>query len=235
MHDEAHARELAHALVKTGRAFGVRTEALMTDMNQPLGRAVGHAIEVVECVEILRGEVDERARAVRDLSIELTARMVFLSNIETSIESARSRVSSALDTGEGLECFRRNVEAQGGDARVCDDPRGVLQTSPLREVAVESTREGFITAIDAAEIGLALASIGGGRVRVEDKIDTAVGYFADAKLGEQVRAGQTLGTLLSRDETQEREAASRILKAYTIGDEPPQADSFKLIKDVISE
>ncbi|MDT7540747.1 MAG: pyrimidine-nucleoside phosphorylase [Acidobacteriota bacterium] len=235
MHDEAHARELAHALVKTGRAFGVRTEALLTDMNQPLGRAVGHAVEVVECIEILRGEVDDRARAVRDLSVELSARMVFLSNIETSIEAARTRVLRALESGEGLECLRRNVEAQGGDARACDDPRGVLQTSPLREVAVESTRTGFIKAIDAAEIGLALASIGGGRVRVEDKIDPLVGYFADAKLGEELREGQTLGTLLCRDETQEQQAAPRILKAYTIGDEPPHADSHKLIKDVISE
>jgi pyrimidine-nucleoside phosphorylase len=235
MHDEAHARTLAHALVKTGNAFGVRTEALLTDMNQPLGRAVGHAIEVVECIEILRGEGDARARAVRDLSVELTARMVFLSNIETSIDTARTRVLRALESGEGLECFRRNVEAQGGDARVCDDPRGVLQPSPLREVAVESTRAGFIAAIDAAEIGLALASIGGGRARVEDKIDKSVGYFADAKLGEEVRAGQTLGTLLCRDESQEQLAAPRILKAYTVGDEPPRAGSYQLIKDVISE
>jgi pyrimidine-nucleoside phosphorylase len=235
MHDDSHARSLAHALVKTGNSFGVRTEALLTDMNQPLGRAVGHAVEVVECIEILRREEDERARAVRDLSVELAARMVFLSNVEASIEAARARVVRALESGEGLERFRRNIEAQGGDARACDDPKGVLQPSPLREVAVESPRTGFVVAIDTAEIGFALAGIGGGRTRVEDKIDAAVGYFADAKLGEEVRAGQQLGTLLCRDEAQAGAAAPRILKAYTVGDEPPPPDSYKLIKDVISE
>jgi pyrimidine-nucleoside phosphorylase len=235
MHDDERARELAHALVKTGNSFGVRTEALLTDMNQPLGRAVGHAVEVVECIEILRGEGDARARAVRDLSVELAARMVFLSNLEASIEAARVRVVRALESGAGLECFRRNVEAQGGDPRVCDDPRRVLQPSPLREVAVESPRAGFIVKVDAAEIGFALASIGGGRARVDDKIDRSVGYYADAKLGEEVREGQQLGTLVCRDERQEGEAAPRILRAYIIGDEQPPPDSYKLIKDVVSE
>jgi pyrimidine-nucleoside phosphorylase len=235
MREEARARELARALVMTGNAFGVRTEALLTDMNQPLGRAVGHAVEVVECVEILRGERDERARAVRDLSVELAARMVYLSNVEATIEAARERVVRALESGEGLECFRRGVEAQGGDARVCDSPRDVLQASPTREVRVESTRTGFITAIDAAEIGLALAGVGGGRAKVEDEIDHAIGYLADVKLGDEVRDGQLLGTLLCRDETQGRQAAPRIREAYAVGDEPPRPDSYQLIKDVISE
>ncbi|MFL6230850.1 MAG: thymidine phosphorylase [Pyrinomonadaceae bacterium] len=234
MHDETHARSLAEALVKTGNAFGVRTEALLTDMNQPLGRAVGHAVEVVECVEILRGEEDEGARPVRDLSVELASRMVFLSGAETSIEAARGRVVYALESGEGLECFRRNVEAQGGDARVCDEPRKVLQPSPMRAVKVESTRTGFVTQIDAAGVGLALARVGGGRARVEDEIDRSVGWLGDVKLGEEVRAGQTLGTLLCRDEAQEREAAPLLREAYIVGDQPPLAAAYTLIKDVIT-
>jgi pyrimidine-nucleoside phosphorylase/thymidine phosphorylase len=234
MHDDAHARELAHALVKTGNAFGVRTEALLTDMNQPLGRAVGHAVEVIECIEILRGEEDARARPVRDLSVELAARMVYLSHVAATIEAARSRVLRSLESGDGLECFRRNVEAQGGDARVCDDPKRVLQPSPVREVKVESTRAGFVTQVDAAGVGLALASIGGGRARVEDEIDTSVGWISDVKIGDEVRDGQTLGMLLCRDEAQEQEAAPRLREAYTVGDAPPNSDSFKLIKDVIT-
>ncbi|MDT7603760.1 MAG: thymidine phosphorylase, partial [Acidobacteriota bacterium] len=233
MHDDARARELAHALVKTGNSFGVRTEALLTDMNQPLGRAVGHAVEVVECIEILRGEADARARPVRDLSVELTARMVFLSQLESTVEAARLRVTRALESGSGLECFRRNVEAQGGDARVCDEPKRVLQPSPVREVKVESTRTGFVTKVDAAGVGLALAGIGGGRVRVEDEIDHSVGFLADVKLGDGVRDGQSLGSLLCRNEAQEREAAPRIRQAYTVGDAPPSAEDYKLIKDVI--
>jgi pyrimidine-nucleoside phosphorylase/thymidine phosphorylase len=236
MHDDEHARQLAHALVATGNAFGVRTEALLTDMNQPLGRAVGHAVEVVECIEILRGEEDERARPVRDLSIELAARMVFLSNVETSIESARVRTLRALESGEGLECLRRNIEAQGGDARVCDEPRRLLTASPTREVAVESTRKGFVTRIDAAEIGFAIADVGGGRARVEDEVDKSVGFLADVKLCEEVRAGQRLGVLLCREnDSRAEDAAARIRRAYTIGDELPRADSFKLIKEVIAE
>jgi pyrimidine-nucleoside phosphorylase len=235
MRDESRARELAHALVTTSNSFGVRAEALLTDMNQPLGRAVGHAEEVIECVEILRGEEDERARPVRELSVELAARMVALSNLEASIEAARARVVRALESGEALECFRRNVEAQGGDARACDEPRRVLQPSPPREVRVESPRAGFLVKVDAAEVGHAVAQVGGGRVRVEDEIDPSVGFLADVKLGDEVRAGQTLGTLLCRDEARGLEAAARIGRAYTVGDEPPPAGSFKLIKEVIAE
>jgi pyrimidine-nucleoside phosphorylase/thymidine phosphorylase len=235
MRDEEQARELARALVATGNAFGVRTEALLTDMNQPLGRAVGHAEEVIECVEILRGEEDVRARPVRDLSVELTARMIALSNLESTIEAARTRALRALERGGALECFRRNVEAQGGDVRACDAPRRVLQPSPPREVRVESTRAGFVVKVDAAEIGLAVAQIGGGRVRVEDEIDPSVGFLADVKLGGAVREGQTLGTLLCRDAARGGEAAARIGRAYTVGDEPPTAGSFKLIKEVIAE
>ena len=97
------------------------------------------------------------------------------------------------------------------------------------------TRAGFITGIDAAEIGLGLAGIGGGRAKVEDKIDPAIGYLADVKLGDEVRQGQPLGALLCRDERQERQAAPRIKKAYAVGDEPPRPDTYQLIKDVISE
>jgi pyrimidine-nucleoside phosphorylase len=235
MQDEERARELARALVATGNSFGVRTEALLTDMNQPLGRAVGHAEEVIECIEILRGDEDERARPVRELSVELTARMVALSKLENSIEAARTRVVHALERGDALECFRLNVEAQGGDARACDEPRRVLQPSPPREVRVESPRAGFIVKVDAAEVGLAVARIGGGRVRVEDEIDPSVAFLSAVKLGEEVREGQTLGTLLCRDEAKGSEAAARVRRAYTVGDEPPPAGSFNLIKEVIAE
>ncbi|MFN2599165.1 MAG: thymidine phosphorylase [Pyrinomonadaceae bacterium] len=236
MRDYEKAKELARALVATGNSFGVRTEALLTDMNQPLGRAVGHAVEVVECLEILRGEEDARARPVRELSVELSARMVYLAKIEETIEAARERVTRALEAGGALECLRRNVEAQGGDAAVCDEPRRLLAASPVREVAVESTRTGFVTGVDASEVGFAVADIGGGRARVEDDVDKSVGFLADAKIGDEVREGQLLGTLVARyADARSEAAAERIRRAYTIGDEPPPADSFKLIKELIAE
>jgi pyrimidine-nucleoside phosphorylase len=125
MRDEGRARALARALVRTGNSCGVHTEALLTDMSQPLGLAVGNANEVQECIAIMRGETDDETRPVRDLSVELAARMVALSGIGGTLEEARASVERALGSGAALERFRRNVEAQGGDPRVCDDPSRV--------------------------------------------------------------------------------------------------------------
>ena len=122
MRDEERARALAHALVKTGNSCGIRTRALLTDMNQPLGRAVGNSLEVKECIELLRGEFAAGARPVLDLSLELSAHMLVLAHVDDSLEAARQRLRRVLESGEALECFRQNVAAQGGDPRVCDDP-----------------------------------------------------------------------------------------------------------------
>src|SRR4030095_13192826 len=103
-HDQA--RKLAQALVTTGNSLGVRSQALITDMNQPLGEAVGNSVEVLECVELLRGEIKEGARPVLDLSIDLAARMVLLVNLESSLETARARIMKVYESGEALECFR---------------------------------------------------------------------------------------------------------------------------------
>ncbi|MDT4895835.1 MAG: pyrimidine-nucleoside phosphorylase [Acidobacteriota bacterium] len=231
MSDEDDARELARALVSTGNSCGVRTEALITDMNQPLGRGVGHAIEVRECIEILRNEPSEGARPVMELSLELAARMVALSGVEPGLEEARKKIQRALESGAALECFRRNIEAQGGDAHVCDDPVRLLPLTP-HEVKVESTRTGFVTGIDAAEVGNAIASIGGGRARMEDAIDPGVGYAAERKIGDEVKAGETLGLLYCRDPAQGRMASERIQAAYTIGANSTSAPT--LIKEVIT-
>src|SRR6185369_4134293 len=170
MREHERARELAHALVKTGNSLGVRSQALITDMNQPLGQAVGNSIEVLECIELLRGEINDGTRPVLDLSIELAARMVMLVKLESSIEAARARIQKVHESGAALECFRRNVEAQGGDARVCDKPREILPLTD-KTFKVESPRSGFVSAIDTEEIGNAIAEAGGGRVRVEDVIN----------------------------------------------------------------
>ncbi|HZI18733.1 MAG TPA: thymidine phosphorylase [Pyrinomonadaceae bacterium] len=233
MQEEGKARELARALVSTGNRFGVKTEALLTDMNQPLGRAVGHANEVVECLRVMRGESDERERPMRDLSIELAARMVALAGAEPSLEAARARVTAKLESGEALEVFRRNVEAQGGDPRVCDDPAR-LSDLTLAEVRVESPRAGYVARIDAAEIGRALAGIGGGRARVEDEIDPAVGFSAEARVGDRVGEGGLLGLLRCRAGSDCERAAARIRGAYAVHDEPP-AQLPELIKEVITQ
>jgi pyrimidine-nucleoside phosphorylase len=231
MRDEGDARRLARALVETGNSCGVRTEALITDMNQPLGRAVGNALETRECLDILRGEVDEHTRPVFDLSLELAARMVVLARAETSLETARVKVRRAIDSGAALERFRACVEAQGGDARVCDHPAMLLPPT-LRELKVEPERAGVVRGIDTAEIGRAVGLLGGGRLRVEDAIDPAVGFLVEARVGDHLAAGDALGLLYYHDESLAEEAAARIRAAYELGDEPTSAPV--LIKEVIS-
>src|SRR6266498_1737486 len=158
MRDEDRARVLAHALVRTGNACGIRTRALLTDMNQPLGQAVGNSLEVKECIELLRGDSVNGARPVLDLSLELSAQMLVLARVDDSLEKARERLQKILSSGQALESFRQNVAEQGGEPRVCDDPTRFL---PLvtESFKVESPRSGFVTKVNTAEIGHAIAAI----------------------------------------------------------------------------
>ena len=233
MRDGDHARELAHALVRTGNACGIRTRALLTDMNQPLGRAVGNSLEVKECIELLRGDVSEGARPVLDLSLELSAHMLVLARVDDYLEAARGRLQKMLSSGEALECFRQNVAAQGGEPRVCDDP-GKFLPLVVESFKVESPRSGFVTKVNTAEIGHAIAAIGGGRVRIDDAIDPSVGFIAEIKLGDRITAGAALGTVYCREESKAKEAAVRIQTAYKIGDQPP-TEIPQLMMEVINE
>jgi pyrimidine-nucleoside phosphorylase len=233
MREQDRARALASALVTTGNSLGVRSQALITDMNQPLGRAVGNSIEVLECIELLRGDIHEGARPVLELSIELAARMIVLSGLEATVDSARARVERVHTSGAALECFRRNVAAQSGDPRVCDDPAGVLPLT-AKAIKVESPRSGFVARVETEEIGHAIAEAGGGRVRMEDQIDPAVGFLADVKIGAEVRAGDQIGMVYCDDSDRGQRAASRIQAAYEINEAPP-AELPALIKEVIDK
>ena len=232
MREEDRARALAHALVSTGNSCGIKTRALLTDMNQPLGGAVGNSLEVEECINILRGEANEAAAPVLELSLELSAHMLVLANVDKTIEAARHRLQGVLDSGKSLECLQSNIEAQGGDPRVCDAPGDFL---PLvsETVKVESPRSGFITKVDTTEIGHAIAAIGGGRVRIEDTVDPTVGFTSELKLGDQVRAGEAIGTVYCADASAAAEAARRIQAAYHVGEEP--SAELKLVKEIINK
>jgi len=168
---------------------------------------------------------------VLELSIELAARMVMLVELELSVAAARDRIREAYRSGDALECFRRNVQAQGGDARVCDEPRRIL---PLTETTfkVESPRAGFVAKIDTEEIGNAIAEAGGGRVRVEDRIDPKVGFLAEVKIGDELRAGDAIGVVCCDDAALGARAAARIRGAYSLSDERPR-ELPALVKEVI--
>jgi pyrimidine-nucleoside phosphorylase len=233
MREEAKAQELAHALVSTGNSCGIKTRALLTDMNQPLGGAVGNSLEIEECVRLLRGEANEAAQPVLDLSLELCAQMLLLANVDQTIEEAHARLQDVLTSGRALECLRSNIEAQGGDPRICDAPGRFL---PLvsETVKVESPRSGFITRVDTTEIGHAIAAIGGGRVRIEDTVDPTVGFTSELKLGDEVRAGDAIGIVYCADAAAAAQAARRIQASYQIGDAPPN-ETPKLVKEIVNE
>ena len=233
MRDASRATALAHALVSTGNSCGIRTRALLTDMNQPLGEAVGNSIEVKECIDLLRGEAREGARPVLDLSLELSAHMLVLSDVEQSLEAAHARLQKVLDSGAALECLQKNIIAQGGDPRVCDSPADFL---PLvtESVKVESPRSGYIKSVDTTEIGHTIAAIGGGRVRIEDVIDPTVGFIAERKIGDRIEAGESIGVIYCSDSANADEARQRIQAAYEVADTPAE-EMQKLVKEVINE
>lgn len=222
------AKTLARALVETGKAFHVKTEAVISDMNQPLGKFVGNALEVYECLKILRNETDEKMQPTLELSIELSARMLVLSGIAENIENAKSKIQTLLESGAALEKFRQNIECQNGNAAICDVPEMLLEKD-LIEVAVKAEKSGFINSIDTLAIGESVSKIGGGRIKVEDKIDYAVGFACEKNLGDEVKSGEVLGVIYCRNKMQADSILDRMRDAYQIGDEKPEGN-FDLIK-----
>ena len=170
MKTRAQARTLAESIVRVGNMNGVRTEALITAMEVPLGRAVGNALEVIECLETLKGR---GPKDLEDLSVALAARMVRLAGLAATDAEAETRVRAALTGGAGLEKFRQIVERQGGDPRVVDD-YGRLAQAP-RRTTIAADRTGYVTDLNAERIGIGAMMLGAGRNRAEDPVDPAVG------------------------------------------------------------
>jgi pyrimidine-nucleoside phosphorylase len=216
MKSEHDSRRLAESLVSIGNASGVRTQAIITRMDTPLGRAVGNALEVVECFEVLKG------RGPSDLvevSVELTARMLVLGGAASGNADAEKRVRGAIASGAGLERFQRIIEAQGGDPRVADDDDR-LPKAPGRHL-MPAPRGGFVARIDAELVGRASVALGAGRDRVEDPVDPAVGLRILAPPGEEVRAGDGILELHYRDHTRLDAALALAARAVVIDDGRP--------------
>lgn len=224
------AKELAQALVKTGNDFNVKTEALITDMSQPLGKFVGNALEVYECVKILRGEIDEQMQPTLDLSIELAARMLVLTGIAKNIDDASAMCLEKLWDGAALEKFKHNIELQKGNARICDKPEILLEKNIL-QISIAAAKNGFISEVDTKAVGEAISEVGGGRFKVSDKIDYAVGFSCEKKIGEKVKKGETLGVLYCRKSNQADSISAKLQNAYKISKEKPQ--NLELIKEII--
>ena len=226
----ADSLKLAHALVETGRTFGVKTQALITDMCQPLGKYVGNALEVYECIKILRGETDDAMRPTLDLSIELAAPMLVQTKMAASAENARFKLGKAIESGEALERFRKNIELQGGDPAICDKPE-MLLTKGLKQVPVVALTGGYVSDVDTLVVGNAVCSLGGGRVKAEDGVDHAVGYASTLKIGDRVHKGDELGVIYCRKATQGEAISESLARAYRISKEIPRTTN--LIRAVV--
>ena len=212
------AEQLARAMVKAGQLAGVRTEALLTRMDAPLGRAIGNALEVVESIETLRGEGPPDLTA---LSVLLAARMVLMADKAATPTEAERLVRRALSSGEGLAKFRQMVARQGGDASVVDDPTRLALASG-REI-VRAARAGYVTGLDAMLVGRAAAALGAGRATADDRVDHGVGIKVLATLGALVRTGEPILELYHRDGLGLRDAVDLAGQAIELGAAPPMA------------
>lgn len=214
MRERDRARELAQTMVGIGRSFGKDVVALLTDMNQPLGRCVGNALEVVESLDVLegRGPAD-----VVELTVALGAEMLVLGHVADDVADGRRQIEAAIASGAGMRLFERIVEAQGGDPRALTD-RSRLPTA-RRTVEVPAARSGWVTAFASDEVGRAAMLLGAGRQKVDDRVDPAVGLVLHAKVGDRVEKGQPLATLYVNGEDALDAATQKLLGAIELGDE----------------
>jgi pyrimidine-nucleoside phosphorylase len=215
MKSEADARELARLLVAIGSHAGLRTEAFITDMDVPLGRSVGNAVEIIECIELLKGRGPED---ITSLVVTLASRLLVLSGGYTDTDAGPA-VRRVLASGEALAKLRAIVAWQGGDVGVLDDYARL--PGAARRHAVVATRDGYLSALHAGSVGRASMALGAGRRRIEDRIDHGAGVLIARKPGERVRAGDPILELLYNDERGLEEAQALAQAAIQIAAEPP--------------
>jgi len=227
MKRQVDARRLAQMMVGIGRRMDKRVQALITDMNQPLGYAVGNALEVMEVSQTLQnaGPTD-----LTRISLELAARMIFLAKIVPTLDEGRELAQQKLLDGSGYRKFKDVIEAQGGNPQVLDRFELLPNATGVREIA--SPRAGYVSAIDAEDIGMASSMIGAGRNTKEDSIDPAVGVILEVKTGQKIEAGAVLCRLYYTREENLEEAAEQIEDAFRISATPPE--ERELILEVVS-
>ena len=226
MKRQVDARRLAQMMVGIGRRVDKRVQALLTDMNQPLGFAVGNALEVMEASQTLQnaGPAD-----LTRLSIELASRMIFLAKLAPTLEDARRLAEQKLVDGSGYRKLKQVIQAQGGNAQALDKFELLPNATGMREIT--SPRGGYVSVIDANYIGTASSMIGAGRARKEDAIDPAVGVILEVKVGEKVDSGSVLCRLYYTKEDNVEEAAELVEDAFRISAQRPE--DRELILEVV--
>ncbi len=226
MPDKLKARELAHALVAVAKALGKPTRAVLTAMEEPLGRNVGNALEVAESIACLRGEGPADTMAV---TYALGEQMLLLTNTSRTAAEARAQLESTILDGSALKKFTAMIEAQGGDARVVDEP-GRLPQAKLK-VPLVAAHAGFVQDVDAMDVALAALRLGAGRAKAEDQVNPAVGVSDLVKVGEPVAAGAPLCVIHANDEAALAAAKALLEEAITLGTKP--VHPVRLIDEII--
>ncbi|WP_138753441.1 pyrimidine-nucleoside phosphorylase [Paenibacillus sinopodophylli] len=216
--------KLASAMVAIGTEVGRNTAAVISDMDQPLGFAIGNALEVHESIETLKGNGPED---LTELCLTLGAHMVVLGGKSDDVESAKELLREQIKNGAALEKFKAFIAAQGGDMAIADDPSRLPQALILIEVTADQT--GFVQAIEAEQLGLAAMLLGAGRATKEAEIDYAVGVVLRKKVGDSINAGDTLAVLHVREANESaKEVAVKVREAYTITESKPEPRALLL-------
>ena len=218
------ARKLAHAMVQIGNRVGRNTMAVISDMSQPLGFAIGNALEVKEAIDTLNGK---GPADLMDLCLTLGSQMVHLAGIGKDLDEARSLLEESIENGKALEKFKTFIASQGGDTSVIDDPE--LLPKADYQIDVLANKDGFISEIIADELGIAAMMLGAGRATKESEIDLAVGIVLHKKVGDAVKKGEVLLTIHTNQE-EVPEVEQKIWEGITIAD---SATPIPLIHEVI--
>ena len=221
-------RALAREMVRIGSQVGRQTVALITDMDMPLGRKIGNALEVQEAVEVLSGKGDHR---LRSLCLELSANMVYLGRQAETMEEARAKAVEAVRSGGALEKLRRMVEAQGGDPSYITNPEKFTISPACVEIA--APQAGYITRLDAEGCGLAAVELGAGRETKESPIDFGAGIVLLKNKGDRVEQGQPIARLYAQSEALCRRGEERFFQALEVGPQAPQTGP--MILDRVAE
>ena len=209
--------ELAETMVRIGSMTGRTFSALVTDMDQPLGMNVGNALEVVEAVEVLRGETKG---ALLDVSLELGAQILLSAKAASSHGEAMDMLTEKLESGAGLEKLRQMIEIQGGDGRIVDDLS--LMPQAERKVDLCAEESGYIAGMTTSLIGYAAQSLGAGRIKKSDVIDPAVGLIMKKRVGDRIEKGEAWCTLYVNPASDEEGAKALLRRAVTISTEKPE-------------
>ncbi|HEY1569005.1 MAG TPA: thymidine phosphorylase [Solirubrobacteraceae bacterium] len=224
--DAESARELARAIVDVARGNGLPTAALLTDMNQVLGRTAGNAVEVRESIDHLTGAArDER---LREVTLALSAELLVLGGVFGDATDARAAADTALDGGAAAERFAAMVAELGGPSDLMEAPDRHLRAAPVVR-AVEPAQAGTLSEVDVRAVGVAVVALGGGRMRESDSVDHSVGFTEVAALGERVGPGERpLALVHARDEASAEQAADALRQAVTLGDGPERSEPIVL-------